>query len=295
MPKKAKSTSFGGQKVTPAGKRHLEARAPKLRENPKTLLCLRGSKTSTNSTGALKSLAMLLKPLSKMLDRKREDLKPFEDATPIEKLCGSHDASLFGIASSSKKRPDNLVLGRLHDGHLLDAFEFGVMEPGGPCEKLVGSKPCVVFVGDWEADPVTKRARNFFQDLLRGPDVPRINLAGIDTVLAVGLKEDQVVTIQPHRLRLTKGKDSLPDTHLEISGPALTLKIRRDHKPSLELWKASLRQPKGLKPKKRKNRSTDDLGTVQGRLHLGNQKVHELQSRKVKALKTRHEDADEDE
>jgi len=87
MPKKAKSTSFGGQKVTPAGKRHLESRAPKLRENPKTLLCLRGSKTSTQSTAALKSLALLLKPHSKVLDRKREDLKPFEDASSVEKLC----------------------------------------------------------------------------------------------------------------------------------------------------------------------------------------------------------------
>ena len=40
------------------------------------------------------------------------------------------------------------------------------------------------------------------------------------------------------------------------------------------------------------NRSTTDLGEVHGRLHLGNQKVDELQSRKVKALKRSH---DEDE
>ena len=293
MPKKAKSTSFGGQKVTPAGKRHLESRAPKLRENPKTLLCLRGSKTSTSSTAALKSLALLLKPHSKVLDRKREDLKPFEDASSVEKLCASHDASLFAIASSSKKRPDNLVLGRLHDGHLLDAFEFGVVESGGPCEKLLGSKPCTVFVGDFDADPVTKRVKNFLQDLLRGPDIDRINLAGIDTVVVVGLRED-TISLQPHRLRLKKGSGSLPDTRLEVSGPPLSLKMRRDHQPSLELWKASLKQPKGLKPKKRKNRSTTDLGEVHGRLHLGNQKVDELQSRKVKALK-RSRDEDDDE
>ena len=67
----------------------------------------------------------------------------------------------FAIASSSKKRPDNLVLGRLHDGHLLDAFEFGVVEAGGPCEKLLGSKPCTVFVGDFDADPIMKRVKNF--------------------------------------------------------------------------------------------------------------------------------------
>ena len=87
----------------------------------------------------------------------------------------------------------------------------------------------------------------------------------------------------------------MPDTRLEVSGPPLSLKMRRDHQPSLELWKASLKQPKGLKPKKRKNRSTTDLGEVHGRLHLGNQKVDELQSRKVKALKKSRgaEDSDE--
>ena len=36
-------------------------------------------------------------------------------------------------------------------------------------------------------DPVCKRVKNFLQDLLRGPDVDRINLAGIDTVVVVGL------------------------------------------------------------------------------------------------------------
>jgi hypothetical protein len=33
--KKNASTSFNGQRVTPKGKRYLEARAPKVHENPK--------------------------------------------------------------------------------------------------------------------------------------------------------------------------------------------------------------------------------------------------------------------
>ena len=30
-----------------------------------------------------------------ILDRKREDLKPFDDCSSVEKLCASHDASLL--------------------------------------------------------------------------------------------------------------------------------------------------------------------------------------------------------
>lgn len=43
-----------------------------------------------------------------------------------EKLCSKADASLFAFGSHSKKRPSNLLLGRLFDGHLLDMFELGV-------------------------------------------------------------------------------------------------------------------------------------------------------------------------
>ena len=151
MGKKAKSTSFKGQRVTPAGKRFLEERAPKLRENPKKLLALRGSKTSERTSSALQTLAALKSPFCKALSRRREDLRPFEDATAVEGLAARHDCSLFVVGSHSKKRPHNLVFGRTHDGHLLDMFEFGVVEAGGGhgYAKLVGSKPLLSFVGEW--------------------------------------------------------------------------------------------------------------------------------------------------
>ena len=77
----------------------------------------------------------------------------------------------------------------------------------------------------------------------------------------------------------------MPNAHLRPSGPPIVLELRRDHQPALELWKRALRQPKGLKPKKRKNIATTDLGDTVGRIHLGVQKTDELQTRKVKALR----------
>ena len=148
MPKKSKSTSFGGQKVTPAGKRHLEERAPKLKENPKKLLGLRASKTSEQSTGALKALAGLAAPHSKMLSRKRDDMRPFEDASAVEAVARKEDCSLFGVASHSKKRPHSLTLGRLHDGHLLDMYEFGVVAAGGAYRRRRPRDSSLVHRGD---------------------------------------------------------------------------------------------------------------------------------------------------
>ena len=109
-------------------------------------------------------------------------------------------------------------------------------------------------------------------------------------MLAVGLRGGPgkwEVEVAPHALRLKKPSSGrVPAANLEPSGEPLVLALRRDHRPALELWKAALKQPKALKAKKRKNVQTTNMDTV-GRIHLGKQKTDEIQTRKVKALKTR--------
>ena len=58
--------------------------------------------------------------------KKTHDFTPMEDASMIERTSIKYDASLFMVGSHQKKRPHNLVLGRIFDGHVLDMFEFGV-------------------------------------------------------------------------------------------------------------------------------------------------------------------------
>ena len=63
------------------------------------------------------------------------------------------DCSLLVFGSHNKKRPHNLVFGRLYDHQVLDMIETGVetFRPlsffkGLKC--AVGSKPCLIFSGD---------------------------------------------------------------------------------------------------------------------------------------------------
>lgn len=42
----------------------------------------------------------------------KNDILPFEDTVQIEKLLQKHDSSLFFFSSHTKKRPNNLVLGK---------------------------------------------------------------------------------------------------------------------------------------------------------------------------------------
>lgn len=297
MPKKPKTASFNGQRVTARGKRHLESRAPQVHEDTKSAILLRGTKTSEKASSGLKAIYFLKKPDALYLNRRREDARPFEDASSIERLAKQYDAPLFCVASHSKKRPDNLILGRCFDGQLLDMFEFGVLQDGMKLglHKMLGTKPCLIFVGEWDSEDRYKRLRNFLMDYFRGPDVDRVNLAGLEHVLVLALNRSRAVTndahasafvsVIPNRLRLKKSGSRIPNVELESSGEPLVLELRRDHAPSLELWKAALKQPKEVKPQKRKNVYNTAIGETVGRLHVGKQDLEAIQVRKVKALK----------
>merc|ERR1712168_991280 len=88
---------------------------------------------------------------SKMLQN-RDQMLPFEDILPLEGLAQKHDASLFAYTSHNKKRPNNLVLGRMFNHHLLDMIELGVetyvgLEDFSNAKIPTGTKPCMVFCG----------------------------------------------------------------------------------------------------------------------------------------------------
>lgn len=75
------------------------------------------------------------------------DLQPFEAGSELtlQNYCKKLDTGLFVVASTTKKRPNNLVFGRVFDAQILDMLELGVSEyipmqkfkhPGG----IVGAK-----------------------------------------------------------------------------------------------------------------------------------------------------------
>lgn len=79
--------------------------------------------------------------------------------------------------SHSKKRPDNLVIGRTYDHHIYDLVEVGAenfkpMESFSYDKKLApkeGSKPFIVFIGEgFEAVEELKHLKEVLLDLLRG-------------------------------------------------------------------------------------------------------------------------------
>lgn len=81
--------------------------------------------------------------------RSNPDVRPFEAGgeAALEVQCSRNNCSLFALGSHQKKRPHNLVLGRLYDFRLYDAVEFGVRQyrsvqsfGGGAAQAQLGNK-----------------------------------------------------------------------------------------------------------------------------------------------------------
>ncbi|OEH79484.1 brix domain-containing protein [Cyclospora cayetanensis] len=275
---------------TRKGRQILAARESESYAGVKSLLLMRGGRCNTELQALLGDLRDLKKPHAVFLSqRKQQDLHPFEDAEPIEYLTRKNDCGLFAFASSSKKRPARLILGRVYEHEILDMHEFSVSHytPAAAFASVqapaAGSAPLVLLQGGlWEASEELKNAKNLFGDLFRSVGGPRdgkqqkLFLGGVDRLIA---EENRA--------------GSGPAVKLEEVGPQIDLKPDRVRLPSAEKWKAALKSlekakaeerrekqkaaaeeegsnaPQGPPKKKSKNITTNVFGDSVGRVFVG--------------------------
>ncbi|XP_071954924.1 ribosome production factor 2 homolog [Antedon mediterranea] len=270
-------------------KRALEQRAPKLIENTKTAMFVRGGRTSEQVTQVLKELCMLKKPHAVMFKRKNI-MRPFDDQTSLEFFSNMNDASLFLFGSHSKKRPNNLVFGRTFNNHILDMIEFEIqsfhsLKMFKNLKVTEGAKPCLVFAGElFENDAEHKRLKSLFIDFFHGETISNIRLAGLEHVISFTAIANKI-SMRGYRTILKKSGCKTPRVELEEIGPSLDLIFRRTKLASDDLFKRASKQPKALKAKKKKNINVDVFGTTHGRIHMQKQDMGNLQTRKMKGLK----------
>jgi len=102
-----------------------------------------------------------------------------------------------------------------------------------------------------------------------------------------------IIHFRVYMIKLLKSNNRSPFIHLDSCGPSFDFSLRRHQEASNELWKQATKTFKrknksdgGAQAKKRsKNWDTDEMGDKVGRLHVGNQDLSKLQSRKMKGLK----------
>jgi len=195
---------------------------------------------------------------------------------------------VFG--SHSKKRPNNLVLGSFYDHHILDMFELQVEKFKSIAEfkaskVMSGTKPCILVSGEeFQTKTEYSRLKNLLVDFWRGEKVTNMNLQGMEHIIQITAADGRVY-VRSYRALLKKSGLRTPRVELEEIGPSLDLVLNRSHLAEESLYKESLKQPKVLKPKVKKNVERDVFGTKTGRIHMQKQDLGNMQTRKMKGLK----------
>ncbi|KAF8246022.1 Brix-domain-containing protein [Wilcoxina mikolae CBS 423.85] len=275
-------------------KRALDARLPKLTENHKTLLLLRGTTASELIQTVLTDLNSLKKPHTIKFSKKNTIL-PFEDPSPFSFFSEKNDASLLVLGTHSKKRPQNLTVVRTFDHQVYDIHEFGVdpdtyrgLQSFKGEKPAVGMKPMMVFSGDvWEHDEQMRGVKTLWMDFFRGEEVKSVDVEGLQYVLSFLAAEAGRFHIRGHMIRTEKSGQKLPRVEVVEAGPRLDLVCRRRQEAGEEMRKEALKVPRKQVPKTKKNVGMDIIGDKIGRIHTGKQDLGKLQTRKMKGLKKR--------
>jgi len=313
----------GGKQPKARTQRYLKSIEPQLREGAKRTLLLKGIKCSQAMGNLLKDMRAMQAPNAKLLSKKNQ-IVAFDDIEgqqSLEFLTTKNDCALFALASTNKKRPNNLVMGRTFDHQILDMVELGILRyksiqdyGGSVPKKRIGSKPLMLFLGDlWQHDSNCKKMQNLLIDFYRGDVVSKLVVSGIDHLLVFvatqpqeensnpNIRTDPKLIIHQHTYfcKLKKNPDDptskVPVPYLIPCGPDTTMQIRRTQFAEQDLWNLSLKQPQGLKKKKKKNKSTNIFGETIGRLHIEHQDVSKMGGRKSKALRRAEQTAKEEE
>jgi ribosome production factor 2 len=194
---------------------------------------LRGASTSEKVIKVLTDLHAIKKPYAVNLPTRVEGGQ-MQGNEFVERTCEKMRASMYGFVSSTQKRPDRLILGRLFSGKVLDSFEFRVLAAGPALSALrrlpqLSSMTAFVFLGKyWQSDRYLTQFKNFLIDTFGIRHSKILLLDRVETVLVstahnqthVTLKQYLITTSDDIAAGKIKGKmelrESLPDVALEL-------------------------------------------------------------------------------
>lgn len=278
----------------------------KIVENAKSALFVPGVTGNKVLHDSMCDLMALKKPYAKKFSKKNE-IRPFEDASQLEFFSEKNDNSLMVFSSSNKKRPNTLTFVRFFNHKVFDMIELSIQNDFRlilDFKKLtftVGLKPMFLFNGPiFDTHPVFQHIKSLFLDFYRGEETDLQDAAGLQYVISLSAgeieelnsKELPLLYFRVYKLKTFRSGQRVPRVELEEIGPRFDFKIGRRITPAPEVEKEAYAVPKELKRKEKKNVSTDMMGDKVAKVHVGKQDLTKLQTRKMKGLKSKYDQND---
>jgi hypothetical protein len=290
--------------------RIVKAREPQLVEDRKKTLLLHGTKCPLPLHSLLKTFHTLTKPHSILLNKKNENIHPFENVESLEFLATKNECGLVVWGSSSKKRPNAITILRIFDGRLLDMIELLLLPtPEGETENRlqigVEMKPMILFAGSmWDDSSASEQGQTYatikslFLDIFSGEEISTIDVEGLQYLLIVAAGEPEVgqspvIHLRWYKVRTRKSGQKVPRVELDEIGPKFDFRLGRFREAQASVMNEALKR--GRRPgeeRTKKNIETDLVGDKIGRVHLGRQDLGMLQTRKMRGLKRSAMDQD---
>lgn len=287
-------------------KRVLKNKESKLVENTKTALFVPGTNSTKVLHDAMVDLSALKKPFIKRFTKKN-DIKPFEDASKLEFFAEKNDCSMLVFASSTKKRKNNLTFVRTFGYKMYDMIELMILDNLKLLQDFkkstfaVGLKPMFTFNGGvFESHPVYKHIKSLFLDFFRGEVTDLQDVAGLKYIISITAGDHEegqslpLVHFRVYTLKTYKSTQKVPRVELNEIGPRLDFSVGRREGATPEMEKEALKKARQLTPRTVKNVETDLMGDKLGRIHVGKQDLNNMQTRKMKGLKKRFDQVGED-
>ena len=283
--------------------RLIKSREPQIVEPRKKTLLLHGPKCPPPLHSVLKTFHTLTKPHSLLLNKKNENIHPFENVESLEFLAGKNECGLVVWGSSNKKRPNRVTFLRIYGGRLLEMVELLLLPQAGEAESArlqigVEMKPMILFAGSvWDDSSESSQGKvygmlkSLFLDIFSGEEVQSIDVEGLQYLLMIAAGEPEqgqspVLHLRWYKIRTRKSGQKLPRVELDEVGPKFDFRVGRVREAEASVMKEALKRGKGPdQSKSKKNVETDFVGDKVGRVHLGRQDLNMLQTRKMKGLK----------
>lgn len=302
--------------------RIVKAREPQQVEGRKKVLLLHGTKCPISLQTVMKTIHTLTKPDSVMLNKKNDNIHPFENAESLEFLSGKNESGIVVFGTHSKKRPNNLTVLRIYDGKVLDMVELLLLAPADQSQsesKLtigVQMKPLILFAGSqWDDTSSSEQAmlyqsiKSIMLDMFQGEEISSIDVAGLQYLLMIAAGESSnasadlddpankpVLHLRWYRIRTMRSNSpKIPRVELDPIGPSFDFRVGRFREADASVMKDAMKH--GRRPNEartKKNIETDLIGDKIGRVHLGKQDLSTLQTRKMKGLKRSRDAHDDD-